>query len=55
MGFQDVISRLESPLPLDLIKFRVQFVCNWSGNYGLYGRRGRFFRLFVDCIDSVLL
>ena len=53
IGYQDVMFRVESPFPIDLIKFRVQFVCNWGGNYGQYGRCGRFFLLFVGYMDTV--
>jgi hypothetical protein len=53
IDFQDIMVRVESPSHFDLIKFRVQFVCNLGGNYGQYGHCGRFFLLFVDYIDSV--
>ena len=52
MTYQNVMFKVESPFLINIIKFRVQFVCNWSGNYGLDGHCGRFFRLFVDYIDT---
>jgi len=33
--------------------FRVQFVCITHGLYGHCGQNGRFFRLFVGCMDAV--
>ena len=35
--------------------FRVQLVCNPSGNNGHNGRCGQFFTYFVDIMDAVLL
>jgi len=47
--------QFEWPFPIDLIKFRVHFMCNQGGIYGLFGYGEKLLHLFVYCRDAVLL